>query len=158
MSDTQIRRGEYLVNFGGCHDCHTPKIITPSGPAPDKKRFLSGHPENGRLSDVPKELIGPERWGAVTNNDLTAWVGPWGTSFAANLTPDKATGLGSWSAKDFIATMRTGKHLGVGRPVLPPMPWFDVGTLNDRDLKAIFAYLHSLKSIVNKVPQPISPQ
>jgi mono/diheme cytochrome c family protein len=158
MQDTQVRRGEYLVNFGGCHDCHTPKQMTANGPIPNKTSLLSGYPENGKLADVPKELFGPDRWGAVTNNDLTAWVGPWGTSFAANLTPDKATGLGNWSARDFIATMRTGKHLGAGRPVLPPMPWFDIGMLNDQDLKAIFAYLHSLKPIVNKVPQPIPPQ
>lgn len=157
LPEAQVRRGEYLVNFGGCHDCHTPKQMTPNGPVPDKTRLLSGHPENSKLPEVPKALIGPEKWGALTNNDLTAWVGPWGTSFAANLTPDKATGLGSWSEREFIATMRTGKHLGVGRPVLPPMPWFDISTLNDQDLKAIFAYLHSLRPIKNDVPQPQPP-
>ena len=58
----------------------------------------------------------------MTNGHVTAWAGPWGVSYAANLTPDKRTGIGAWTADQFIKTMRTGKHLGVGRPVLPPMP------------------------------------
>lgn len=153
-----VKRGEYLVNFGGCHDCHTPKQMSPNGPVPDVTRLLSGHSEQSKLPAVPADLLGPDRWGAITNNDLTAWVGPWGTSFAANLTPDKATGLGNWKARDFILAMRTGKHLGVGRPILPPMPWFDVGKLTDADLKAVFAYLSSIKPIRNQVPQPIPPQ
>jgi hypothetical protein len=79
-------------------------------------------------------------------------------SFAANLTPDKVTGLGNWTADLFIKTMRTGKHLGVGRPVLPPMPCNDIAMLTDGDLKAMFAYLKSLKPLVNAVPQPIPPK
>jgi len=55
---------------------------------------------------------------AMTNGHLTARAGPWGVSYAANLTPNKRTGLGGWTADQFIRTMRTGKHLGVGRPVL----------------------------------------
>jgi hypothetical protein len=85
-------------------------------------------------------------------------VGPWGTSFAANLTPDKASGLGGWTVDQFIKTMRTGKHLGVGRPILPPMPWFDVAVLRDADLKALFAYLRSVKPISNAVPAPLPPK
>jgi hypothetical protein len=53
--------------------------------------------------------------------------------------------------------MRTGKHLGVGRAILPPMPWPGVAALTDEDLKALFAYLQSLKPISNLVPQPIPP-
>lgn len=156
----QVKRGEYLVNFGGCSDCHTAKIMTPNGPAPDAPRLLSGHPAGAQLPPVPPGVIGPNpnQWAAITNSDLTAWVGPWGTSFAANLTPDAATGLGGWTADQFIKTMRTGKHLGVGRPILPPMPWFDVAVLTDRDLKAMFAYLKSIKPIQNQVPQPIPPK
>jgi len=93
----------------------------------------------------------------VASNDATAWVGPWGISFAANLTPD-ATGLGGWTEEQFIQTMRTGKHLGVGREILPPMPWFGVAALPDEDLKALFAYLQSLKPISNNVPQPLPPK
>jgi len=157
-SKEQVRRGEYLVNYGGCNDCHTPKTMTPQGPVADKSRLLSGHPADSQLPAVPPGVIGPTQWGAITNNDLTAWVGPWGTSFAANLTPDQDTGLGRWTADQFIKTMRTGKHFGAGRPVLPPMPWYDVAVLNDADLKAVFAYLQSLKPIRNAVPQPIPPK
>jgi cytochrome c553 len=153
-----VRRGQYLSIIGGCNDCHTPKVMTPQGPAPDAARTLSGHPANAQLSALPAGVIGPDKWGAVTNNDLTAWVGPWGTSFAANLTPDKATGLGAWTFEQFSKTMRTGKHLGVGRPVLPPMPWQSVAMLTDQDMRAMFAYLQSLKPIVNQVPQPIPPK
>ncbi len=154
----QVRRGEYLVNFGGCSDCHTPKTMSPDGPIADRTRLLSGHPADAKLPPVPGGVIGPDKWGAIAVNDLTAWAGPWGISFAANLTPDKNTGLGGWTAEQFIKTMRTGKHLGLGRPLLPPMPWFDLAVLTDGDLRAVFAYLQSLKPIENQVPPPVAPK
>jgi cytochrome c553 len=157
-SKEQLRRGEYLAGYGGCSDCHTPKLMTKEGPIPDKARLLSGHPASAKLPAVPAGVLGPDQWGALTNNDLTAWAGPWGVSFAANLTPDKDTGLGGWTADQFIKTMRTGKHLGVGRPILPPMPWYDVAVLTDQDLKALFAYLKSLKPVRNQVPHPMAPK
>jgi len=152
------KRGEYLVGLGGCNDCHTPKLFTEKGPEPDPARLLSGHPGTSKLPALPQGVLAPDKWGAVTTNDLTAWYGPWGVSYAANLTPDKKTGLGSWTVEQFIKTMRTGKHLGVGRDILPPMPWFGLAGLTDDDLKAIFAYLHSIKSIENQVPHPIPPK
>jgi mono/diheme cytochrome c family protein len=152
--NTARRRGELLAKFGGCNDCHTPKIMTPKGPQLDDSRLLSGHPANASLPAVPQGVVGPTQWGAVASNDATAWVGPWGISFAANLTPD-VTGLGGWTDEQFIQTMRTGKHLGVGRAILPPMPWFGAAALSDADLKALFAYLQSLKPISNQVPQPV---
>jgi mono/diheme cytochrome c family protein len=159
-SREDLKRGQYLVNYGGCNDCHTPKMMTPQGPQPDPARLLSGHPSDAKLPPVPPGVVGPNpnQWAALTNADLTAWVGPWGTSYAANLTPDVATGIGGWTADQFIKTMRTGKHLGVGRPVLPPMPWFDVAGLTDSDLKAVLAYLKSIKPIVNQVPAPAPPK
>jgi mono/diheme cytochrome c family protein len=159
-ASSQVKRGEYLATFGGCHDCHSPKVMTPNGPAPDKTRLLSGHPADAQLPPIPPGVVGPapNQWEAMTNGDLTAWVGPWGVSFAANLTPDKATGLGGWTADQFIKTMRTGKHLGVGRPILPPMPWFDIAPLTDADLKALFSYLRSVKPVQNPVPAPIPPK
>jgi len=156
-ADKEIRRGELLATFGGCHDCHTPKVMTPKGPQPDTSRLLSGHPAHASLPSVPPGVIGPTQWGALGSNDFTAWAGPWGISFAANLTPD-VTGLGPWTDQQFIQTMRTGKHLGVGRALLPPMPWFNSAALTDQDLKALFKYLQSLKPISNQVPQPIPPQ
>jgi len=152
-----VKRGEYLVNYGGCHDCHSPKIFTDKGPEPDFARALSGYPAGTKLPEFPRNVIGPDKWGALTTNDLTAWFGPWGVSFAKNLTPDQETGLGGWSEKQFIDTMRTGKHLGNGREILPPMPWFALAALSDDDLKAIFAYLGTVPPIKNQVPDPLPP-
>jgi len=152
-SKAEIERGRYLVQLGGCHDCHTPKV----GADIDKKRLLAGHPANEKLAGVPSGLIAPDKWGAVTNNHLTAWVGPWGVSFSANLTPDKQTGLGTWTPQMFIAAIRTGKNRGTGRAILPPMPWQMYKDVTDADLKAIFAYLQSLPAINNLVPAPLPP-
>lgn len=154
---TPVERGKYLVGFAGCDDCHSPKVMTPMGPVPDTTRRLSGHPAKEELTEVPMEYMGPGKWGAVTTNGLTAWAGPWGISFTANLTPDLATGLGSWTEGIFIKALRTGKHMGEGRDILPPMPWPQISTLTDEDLKAVFAFLQSLKPIENPVPEPIPP-
>ena len=151
-----IARGRYLVTLGGCNDCHTPKLLRPTGPVPDSSRFLAGHPADAKLPPVPPGVLGPDRWGALVTPDLTAWAGPWGVSFTANLTPDP-TGLGPWTPEQFIQTMRTGKHLGVGRSILPPMPWYDIGRLTDDDLRAVFAYLRTLKPVQNAVPAPLPP-
>jgi hypothetical protein len=153
----QIERGRYIVSTSGCNDCHSPKIFTPKGPIPDTTRLLSGHPAQSKLPQVPQGVIGPDQWGALTSNDFTAWAGPWGTSFTRNLTPDVATGLGSWTEDIFIKAIRTGKDMGEGRDILPPMPWPEYRNLNDQDLKAVFAYLRSLKPIENAVPDPIAP-
>jgi mono/diheme cytochrome c family protein len=153
----EIQRGEYLVNVGGCNDCHSPKIFTPKGPLPDPNRLLSGYPSGTKLPEIPTGVIGPNQWGALTTNDGTAWVGPWGVSFSVNLTPDAETGLGGWTEEIFIKAIRTGKHVGAGRDILPPMPWYALAKLNDADLKAMFAYLRTLKPVKNAVPPPIPP-
>jgi hypothetical protein len=154
----QLKRGGLLATFGGCHDCHSPKTMTPQGPVPDTARLLSGYQATQAVPPIPPGAMAPGKWTVMTNDDLTAWAGPWGVSFAANLTPDKATGLGAWTADQFIKTMRTGKHMGVGRPVLPPMPVQNVAALGDADLNALFAYLRSLKPIQNQVPAPLPPK
>jgi len=151
-----IERGKYLVAFGGCDDCHSPKTFTDKGPQPDESRRLSGHPAGDPLPKFNAKDIRPGNW-YLAAPDLTAWVGPWGISYTANLTPDSATGLGAWAPELFIKTMRSGKHMGEGRDILPPMPWYTLAGLTDEDLNAIFAYLRTLKPIVNKVPVPVSP-
>lgn len=156
-NEAQIQRGEYLVNIGGCNDCHSPKIFTSKGPEPDPTRLLSGYPAALKLPQIPQGVIGPDKWGGLLSNDLTGWVGPWGVSFSVNLTPDAETGLGNWTDGMFIKAMRTGKHAGVGRDILPPMPWYALAKLTNGDLKAIFAYLRTLKPIKNRVPDPIPP-
>ncbi|MGE5681540.1 MAG: c-type cytochrome [Bacillota bacterium] len=156
MSNAElVKRGKYLVNFGGCNDCHSPKIMTDKGPVPDTTKLLSGFQAGTALMPIDTSA-GNSRW-VHTTMDLTVWVGPWGVSFPANLTPDGATGIGNWTPEIFISAMRTGKHMGMGRPILPPMPWPSLAGLEDEDLRAIFAYLKSLKPINNQVPNPIAP-
>ena len=116
----RVERGRYLVSTSGCHDCHTPFKMGANGPEPDLSRMLSGHPESLVMPPVPALPPGP--WMTVSAATNTAHAGPWGVSFSANLTPEADTGLGRWSQKDFIDTIRTGRHMGKGRPVLPPMP------------------------------------
>ncbi len=152
-----VDRGRYLAEFGGCDDCHTPMVMGPRGPAPDMSKRLSGHPAAVTMPTV-KLPAAPWGWyGAATN---TAFAGPWGVSYAANLTPDADTGLGRWSDADFMKSMRTGTHLAAPqRPILPPMPWADVAKLNDDDLKAVFAFLKTLPPVVNAVPDAtVAPQ
>ncbi|MEO6166719.1 MAG: hypothetical protein ABIO46_06340 [Chitinophagales bacterium] len=92
--ESQIKYGEHLVTVSGCHDCHTPKKLGPHGMQLDSSPMLSGH---------PAQLPGPsfnrkemESKGVICTSDLTAWVGPWGISYTANLTPDP-TGIGNWT-------------------------------------------------------------
>ena len=129
----------------------------PNGPEADMTRELSGNPQTEKLAAVPPGLIAPDKWLTIVNNHLGAWAGPWGVSFAANLTSDKETGLGSWSLEMFVNAIRTGKHQGTGRPILPPMPWYWYREMTDDDLKAVFAYLQSLPPIKNVVPEPLPP-
>ena len=150
----QIGRGAYLVSIAGCHDCHTPWVMGPKGPHADMTRALTGHPQDAKMP-APPALNEAWVWsGAATN---TAFAGPWGVSFTANLTPDPDTGLGKWTEEMFIATIRTGRHQGLGRPVLPPMPVQVYSNMTDDDLKSVFAYLQSLKPVRNRVPAPIDP-
>lgn len=151
----RVERGAYLVRTMGCNDCHTPWKMGPRGPEPDMSRALTGHPAEMVLPPPPPLPPGPWTWlGAATN---TAFAGPWGISFTANLTPDVDTGLGNWTEEMFIATMKTGRHEGKGRPLLPPMPYPVVASLNDEDIRSLFAYLRSLKPVRNRVPAPVDP-
>jgi cytochrome c553 len=151
----RVARGAHLVKTMGCNDCHTPLKMGPKGPEPDMSRALTGHPADLVMPPPPALPPGPWAWvGAVTN---TAFAGPWGVSFTANLTPDSETGLGKWTEENFIDTMRTGRHLAKGRPILPPMPYVILAALDDEDIRSVFAYLQSLPPVRNRVPAPIDP-
>lgn len=159
MSDkTELERGKYLVGICGCDDCHSPKMMTPEGPVIDSSRRLSGHPADMKLPEVNHSELAPGKW-ILAEQDLTAWAGLWGVSFAVNLTPDSATGTGAWTPELFIKILRSGKFMGIdaGRPILPPMPWQNYGQMTDSDLRAIFSFLRSLPPISNKVPDPLPP-
>lgn len=154
--ESQVKWGEHLVTILDCTTCHTPKIMTDKGPVPDASRFLSGHPSDMPLIDIDRAEI--ERKGLSVAADLTEWVGPWGVSFAANLTPDE-TGIGTWTEEQFILSLREGKAKGIpsSRTLLPPMPWQMYGQMTDDEIKAVFAYLKSLKPVNNIVPPPLPP-
>jgi hypothetical protein len=125
----------------------------------DEKRLLAGHPEKAPYPSWAPPDLQQRNALALTNPMLTAWAGPWGVSFAINLTPDQATGIAEWSEENFIQAMRTGKHQGQpnGREILPPMPWEDFKFMTDEDLKAVFTYLRSLPPVKNQVPLPVLP-
>jgi mono/diheme cytochrome c family protein len=149
----RVKRGDYLVNTMGCNDCHTPLKMGPNGPEPDMTLFLSGHPAALKLPPPPKPT---EAWIASINATGTAYAGPWGISYTQNLTPDPETGIPSlYTEEQFIMTIREGKKQGRGRALLPPMPWPVIRNLTDDDLKAIYAYLKTIKPIKNRVPEPV---
>ncbi len=148
-----VSRGEYLVTILACNDCHTPWVEGPDGAGPDMTRRLSGHPESVIMPEPPN--LGDDGWawmGAATN---TAFAGPWGVSYAFNLTPDENTGLGIWTLDMFKGALRTGKHFGVARDILPPMPWHFYGKMTDEDIEAVYTYLRSIPPVHNRVPEPI---
>jgi mono/diheme cytochrome c family protein len=126
--EAQIERGRYLVQIAGCSDCHTPGHFLGK---PDAARFLGG-------SDVGFEIPGV------------------GIVYGPNLTPDDATGLGSWSADQIVAAIRTGAT-PEGRGLVPVMPWPNLSALSDKDAYAIAAYLQSLDPVANDVPGPVPP-
>lgn len=149
-----IKRGEYLTKIGGCNDCHSPKVMTPRGPEPDPSRLLSGHPQSEKLPPARDH----QQW-VLFAPGLTAAVGPWGVSYAANLTPDD-TGTGNWTFEQFKTALTKGKFKGLenGRDLLPPMPWQTYRNMAEEDMLAIFTYLHSLPKVNNLVPAPEPPQ
>lgn len=147
-----VERGRYLVTVAGCNDCHTPFKMGPNGPEPDMTRMLAGHPQDLQMPSAPAAQ-GPWLWsGAATN---TAFAGPWGVSYASNLTPDPNTGIGIWTEDLFIKALRTGRHWGQARPILPPMPWQNYSRMTDDDLKAVYAYLRSIPPVQNTVPESV---
>ena len=150
-----VARGQYIVAAAGCNDCHTPWKMGPEGPEPDMTRALSGHPETLAVA-IPANLgKGPWTWAAAETN--TAFSGPWGISYAANLTPDQNTGLGIWTEDMFVRAIRTGRHMGTSRPINPPMPWPAFRNYSDEDLHAIYSYLRTLRPITNHVPDYLPP-
>ena len=149
--ESQVKWGEHLVLLGGCSDCHTPKKMSPKGPVDDESLFMSGHPAAMPAPDIDRKEV--ESKGLVVTQTLTAWVGPWGISYSANLTPDE-TGIGTWTEANFLTAIKEGKYKGISasRPLMPPMPWEQMSLLSDDELKAMFAYLKSLKPVKNIVP------
>jgi mono/diheme cytochrome c family protein len=127
-SASEIERGRYLMQFGGCIDCHTPGYFFGK---PDMTKALAG-------SEVGFEIPG-----------LGVFYGP-------NLTPDKETGLGNWSKEQIVAALQKGVRPD-GRQLVPIMPWKAFANLTKADADALAAYLMSLTPLRNKVPGPFGP-
>ena len=123
-----VARGKYLVTIASCHDCHTPGYFLGK---PDMARYLGG-------SDVGFELPG-----------LGVFVGP-------NLTPDKETGLGSWTDAQVVAAIQAG-HRPDGRMLAPIMPYHAFANLTPQDAQAIVAFLRSIPPVEHKVAGPFGP-
>lgn len=151
-TETPEARGAYLVGIMGCHDCHSPKRMGPHGPELIPELLLSGHPAASN-QPAPAGGLTANGWVALSA-DLTTAVGPWGQTYAANLTSDP-TGIGGWTEAQFRKALTEGKFKGLdnARPILPPMPWQNYRNIKDEDLKAIFAYLKSTKPVRNVVPE-----
>ncbi len=151
--EDMVKRGKYLVDaVAACGYCHTPR----AGVDYDPNMYLAGHPSDSRGPrynvNMMQQLMEQDIF-MFTSTKLSAFSGPFGTSFASNLTPDKLTGLGEWTEKMFIDAMRTGKHQGNpdNRSIFPPMPTKHYAQMTDADLKAIWAYLRTIKPIKNDV-------
>ena len=154
-----IERGKRLVELGGCSQCHTPKIKTPLGYKPDKKRLLSGYPEYQDLPDLPyAEIMAGETEKTFYTTDATVWVGRWGVSFAPNLTPDPETGIGNWTEEGFIEIFRGNKHFAEGQQITSPMPVNVYSQLSFFELRSIFLYLQTIPPVSNNVPVRIPPE
>lgn len=130
----QVARGQYMVGLLGCGSCHTNGALVGT---PDMAQLLAG-------SDT----------GIAWTNPL-AERNP-GVVYPANLTPDVETGIGTWSAGEIVAMIRTGvdKHAG---QTLPVMPWPGYANLNEEDALAIAAYLLSLPPVKHSVPANVRP-
>lgn len=123
-----VKYGAYLAGpVAHCVECHT--VDRP----------------DGRL-DTTRLMAGGRRF-----------TGPFGASYAANITPDRETGIGAWTDAQIIAGLY-GVHPS-GRKLLPPMPWpYYAGRIAEGDLKAIIAYLRSLRPLRNVVPRAEPPK
>lgn len=155
--EERVSRGAYLVSTVGCDDCHSPKRMGPNGPEIIPELRLSGYPSGKALPKIDQANL-KNGW-VMLLPDLTAAVGPWGMSFAANLTSDE-TGIGNWKEEQFIKAIREGKWMGVEntRPILPPMPWFVYKNMTEEDLKSIFAFLKTVPAVENIPPAPKTPK
>lgn len=150
--DSQVKWGERLVFTGGCNDCHTPKKMGAHGPENDMSLMLSGHPSKMPPADFDAKDAAKK--GLIVTSTFTAWTGPWGTTYAANLTSD-STGIGAWKEEQFIKALREKKWMGLDntRPLMPPMSMMPATEMSEDELKAIFAYLKTVPAVKNVIPE-----
>src|SRR6478735_2132989 len=152
--ESKVKWGEHLVTIGGCNDCHTPKKMGPNGPENDMSLMLSGHP----AQQPPPKFDAKEaaKNGLIITQTFTAWTGPWGITYAVNLTSD-STGIGMWKEDQFVKALKEKKWMGLEntRPLMPPMSMMPATEMSVDELKAIFAYLKSTPPINNVQPAAV---
>lgn len=124
----RVRRGEYLAAIMDCTGCHTPGA-------------LAGNPDGTR---------------ALAGSDIGFAIPDLGVFYPPNLTPDRATGLGTWSEAEIVAAVRKGVRPD-GRILAPVMPYRSYARLTDADALALAAYLKSLKPVRHQVPAMAGP-
>ncbi len=119
-----VKYGEYIVNAAVCSECHTP--MGPHGP--DMSKIFSG----GFTFNLPMFSV-----------------------TVANITPDSATGIGTWTEEMFLAKFRNNgsdemvnRYPGKQNSI---MPWAMYAKMGEEELKAVYAYLRTVKPITNKV-------
>jgi predicted CxxxxCH...CXXCH cytochrome family protein len=149
--ESQVKWGARLVTIAGCNDCHTPKKMGPNGPEDDMSLMLSGHPAQQPPPDF--DVKEAAKKGLILTQSFTAWMGPWGITYAANITSD-STGIGMWTEAQFIKALKEKKWMGLDntRPLMPPMSMMPATLMSDDELKAIFAYLKTTPPIKNVQP------
>lgn len=150
--DSQVKWGEHLVKVGGCNDCHTPKKMGANGPENDMSLMLSGHPAQMPPTDFDVKEAAKKN--LIVTQTFTSWTGPWGTTYAANLTSD-STGIGNWKEEQFLKCLKEKKWMGLDntRPLMPPMSIMPATEMSDDELKAIFAYLKTTPAVKNVAPE-----
>jgi mono/diheme cytochrome c family protein len=74
-----------------------------------------------------------------------------GTLYSSNITPDRDSGIGAWSAENFLRAVHQGVRPD-GSHLYPAFPYAAYTYLTDDDVRAIWAYLGTLPPVRNRVP------
>jgi mono/diheme cytochrome c family protein len=127
LADTE--RGAYLAKIMDCGGCHTPGA-------------LKGQPDNSR---------------ALAGGDVGFKLPGLGIFYPSNLTSDKETGLGKWSAEQIRAAITKGVRPD-GRQLAPIMPYHSYSALTDADASALVSFIQQLSPMKNAVPGPVAEQ
>lgn len=123
-----VERGRHLVATLGCAYCHSP--VRDDGSLVEEMKFAGG-----------------QRWDLYPFDNLVSY----------NLTSDKETGLGNWTDEQIKNVLTKGTRRNGTRMIPYPMPWPAMASLTESDLNAIIAYLRTIPPIVNRIPDPQSP-
>jgi len=129
-----LARGKYLAHIMDCNGCHTPGALRGR---PDESRYLAGSDVGFGTPPPPGEKSG-------------------GVVYPKNLTPDRQTGIGTWTVEQIVTAVRTGRKPD-GTTLIPVMPWPSYSALTDEDAHTLAAYLKSLPPIHHQVPANVPP-